>query len=272
MANGDKFRTFLEGELEHRKKIKPSYSGRIFAKDLGVDFSFLAKLLNGSRAFTPLTLRRIGPNLGLSHEQIEVYQEDILRKQQAGRRTKTKRTRPWLKSVDPEQFTVISEWYYPAILVLMSLKKFDPRPVWISRQLGITVLEATQAIVQLENHGYFRRDEKGNCVVTDKQNTVQPSVDTTSFLRRYQKQTLLKSIAAIDEVPLSKRDHSCITIATTPKKIEQAKPLIRAFRRKLMRFLEDVESPNVVYDFATSFFPLTKEVAKEATKEANGQK
>jgi uncharacterized protein (TIGR02147 family) len=259
MANGEKFRKFLESEFERRKLAKTDFSIRSFAKELDVDYSFLAKLINGSRAFTPLTLRRLGPQFKLSNEQNELFLEDILRKQ-AGGRIQAKRNKVLINPVSPERFNFISEWHYTAILVLMSLKKFSPKPAWIAKQLGIPTSVAAHAMNLLESHRYFFRDEKGRCIVAEVQNTVHPSADTNLHLKRYQKQVLLKSIAAVDEVPLDKRDHSCITIATTSKRIEQAKPMIRTFRRKLMKYLEDVESPNIVYVFATSLFPLTKEI------------
>jgi len=80
MAGGDRFRKHLEIELHHRQQTRSRYSLRVFARELSVDYSFLSKLMNGSRSFTPLTLRRLGPKLGLSYEETDLYLEDILQK------------------------------------------------------------------------------------------------------------------------------------------------------------------------------------------------
>jgi uncharacterized protein (TIGR02147 family) len=257
MAIRDSFRLLLETEYKHRKQLNHEYSVRFFAKDLGVDHSLLAKILKGSRSITPLTLRRLGPKLGLSQGATDSYLDEIL-SQQVKRDKNYRSRKTWIKTWTPEKFSHISEWYYPAILVAMSLRDFDPRPAWISRYFGIAPAEAAIAMEQLEREGYFTRDKNGRCIVDEKRNSVLPEKETTTQLKRYQKQYLFKAIAALEEVKLEKRDNACVTVATSQKKVEQSKILVKAFRRKLMAFLEDVDSPDQVYAFTTSLFPLTR--------------
>jgi len=72
----------------------------------------------------------------------------------------------------------------------MSFKSFDSKPQWISRKLGISGDEASQAMDLLERQGYFFRDEKGKCIVAEKQNLVLPTKETSAELKRYQRQVL----------------------------------------------------------------------------------
>src|SRR5437868_10916749 len=67
------FRTFLEQELTRRSSANPNYSLRAFARDLGVDSSFLSKLLNGKRSMTARTIYTLAPRLALSEEQIQGF-------------------------------------------------------------------------------------------------------------------------------------------------------------------------------------------------------
>ena len=70
MANSEKFRQLLENELKYRQGRRNGYSIRYFAKDLGLEHTFLAKVLNGTRAVTPLIIQRVAPQLGFSSETI----------------------------------------------------------------------------------------------------------------------------------------------------------------------------------------------------------
>ena len=118
------------------------------------------------------------------------------------------------------------------------------------------------ALDRLKDAGYYRIKENGKCEVIQKQKSVLPKTKTTANLKRYQKQTIFKTIQAFEATALDMSDHAIITVATTQARIERAKPLIKSFRRKLMRFLEDVESPDTIYDFSTALFPISKRIRK----------
>jgi uncharacterized protein (TIGR02147 family) len=265
MPNSENFRSLLESELRHRQNRRNGYSIRDFARDLSLEHSFLAKILNGTRAVTPLTIQRVAPQLGLTPETSSLYQEAVLQKRIQKPRKKLGESN-WLNVIPVEQFDPVSEWYFTAILTLISLPNFENRPQWIAKSLNISVNEAEMALERLKDAGYYRIRENGKCEVLQKQNSVLPKTKTTANLKRYQKQTLFKAIQALEATPLDLRDHAIITVATTQARIESAKPLIKSFRRKLMRFLEDVESPDTVYDFSTALFPISNRVRKSSSR------
>jgi len=64
------------------------------------------------------------------------------------------------------------------------------------------------------------------------------------------------AIQRLKQVEVNKREYTSVTLATNPQKITQAKTMIRNFKRKLTRFLEDTEKTEV-YTLAIQLFPNT---------------
>jgi hypothetical protein len=52
-------KSFLDQELAHRKKKKPSYSKRAFARDLGINATSLIEFLDGKRCLSHKNIDRV---------------------------------------------------------------------------------------------------------------------------------------------------------------------------------------------------------------------
>ena len=76
--------------------------------------------------------------------------------------------------------------------------------------------------------------------------------------QEHQELLLRKSINSLNNDPIQKRDHSSIMMATSKKKVQEVKLIIRDFRRKLCEFLEDTDEFDTVYQLQVSLFPMTK--------------
>jgi hypothetical protein len=57
---------------------------------------------------------------------------------------------------------------------------------------------------------------------------------------------------------VEERDHTSIMMATDSKRLEEAKKMIKRFRRRLCSFMEQCESKNSIYQLSISFFPILK--------------
>ena len=77
-----------------------------------------------------------------------------------------------------------------------------------------------------------------------------------------QKDILSKSIEAIDDIDISMRDHTSMTIAMSKDQITLVKERIKEFRRELCCELAEKSSKSTdsVYQMQFSVFPLTKEI------------
>ena len=66
--------------------------------------------------------------------------------------------------------------------------------------------------------------------------------------------------------PVEHRDFSSLTFPLDPKKLDQAKTLIRRFEDDLFALLDEESTPTEVYRLAIQLFPLTKMIKRSSKK------
>ena len=255
------FRLELQNELVRRCKMNPRYSLRAFAKFLGVEPSFLSKLLNGKRAITPASLKRLAPRLGLNPDQ---FAPSSAQKIGIARTFNypAPSTRTEFKQLSHDTFQMIADWYHYAILELVTLKNFQPSNKWISRSLGISIHELTNAVERLVRLGFLKIDETlGTWSNTTPNVTTIGNNFSSVALRQMQSQILNGALRALEEIPMERRDQSSITMAIDSRLLPEAKERINRFRRELINFLQsNAETRDHVYQLAVSLYPVTHDL------------
>lgn len=247
------FRSYLRSELVRRTKQNPKYSLRAFARSLQVQSGFLSKILLGQRRVTEATVQKFGPKLGLSPKEIEAFLQNS-DQTPAGMAEENLD----FKQIAYDHFQVISDWYHFAILELAVVQNFDPTAKWISKVLGISLVEAQDAIDRLIRLDYIRVKPKGGWELREGHSTTLGSEATASALRKMQKQILEMALLALDNVPIEKRDQTAMTMAIDSSLIPQAKEKITKFRRDLCSFLESGKKRDGVYQLSVSLYPVTQ--------------
>lgn len=234
----EEFLTFLGSELTRRIRQNPRYSLRSFAKHLGIEPSFLSKILTRKRKLTTRTIDRMSQKLGISMEN--------------------KESALTFSPLNSDQFALISDWYHFAILELTELKNFSSTPASIASKLGISKQEAKEATERLIRLGHLSRDKNGTLRNSSGRLTTTTNPFTTVAFRNLQRQILQKAIEALDQYDLSVRDQSSITVATNENLLPEAKRRIQRFRRSLLQFLDQTpKEKNSVYNFSLSLYPVT---------------
>jgi len=244
------FRALLQSELLKRTKNNPRYSLRAFARQLEVQSGFLSNLLNGKRRLTSSTIHRFGKKLGLTTQQIYLYEE----KNNSNFESSTN-----YQQISLDYFTMISDWYHFAILELITIKGFQNNALWISRKLGIPAAEAQLAIDRLIRLGYIQINKKGQWTPSEGHTTTLGTKDTAEALQKMQKQILEKAISALQTVSPTHRDQSGMTMAISMSRLPQAKEKIKKFRRELCQYLEGGKTKEAVYQLSISLYPLSQE-------------
>lgn len=179
----------------------------------------------------------------------------------SGQKSKTKNTGTVLhySEVSLDDFNTISDWYHFAILEMTFISDFKSDPKWIAKRLGISVHEANDAIDRLKRLELLVESD-GKLTKSDK-NLATPTDHVSRAIRKRHKQILDRAKEALDEVEISERDFTSITMAIDPNKIELAKEKIKKFRRELSSVLEK-GNPKEVYELSIQFFPLTQSRSK----------
>jgi len=246
--NADKFRLFLQDELIRRCKQNSAYSLRAFARDLQTDHSALSKLLNGKRTIGKRTIKKLIKKLELGHNEIS-------------RIVNTNDTTILENNYEQlaiDSFAIISDWHHYAILELIGVDNFISDINWIAKSLGIRSVEAKIAIDRLIRVGLVEVSDDGEYIDVSGGKSTNISNDMThGALRKMQKQLLEKSIECLEKIPYEKRNNTSMTMGIDTRKLPEAFEEIKKFRRKMGKFLGDVNHKDQVYNLSIALYPLS---------------
>ena len=245
------FRTFLEHELARRNSVNPNYSLRAFARDLGVDSSFLSKLLNGKRSMTVRTIINLAPRLSLPEAEVQ----DFIQKANGRRRrySVSGLEVQTIQEIENQKLTQSMEWFHIAILELVSVKGFQANAAWVAERLSIAAEQAQIALDDLMSSGVLTQCEDGLWKSEINNHTVSGKKFPRALLVK--KQIYEQAIALL---PNYIGDHSTMTVSVSEERLAEATDRIAIFRRELSHFLAEPEEKSHVYQLVISLFPVTK--------------
>ena len=153
---------------------------------------------------------------------------------------------------------VISNPYFPAIIILITDKSIGNNPKAIAKKLNIEEKEVSETIDKIFELGLVSADEKGKISRKTKSLVTNLSEGQTSAAaKNHQKDLLDISKRSIEQTDISKRDHSAVIMTIDEKDIEEAKEAIKVFRRK---FAETFQKKNTktskIYTLQIGLFPF----------------
>lgn len=239
-------RQILQNELNRRQSANPRYSLRAYARDLGIGVSCISEVLSGKRRLSPKNIVKVLNLLKLSKAEKDGFFESL----QGGRN----RLEESYMNLFEDEFRLISDWYYLAILSLARMRTNRAEPAWIARRLNISATEAEDALQRLVRLGFIRV-ENGSMVRLAR--AVSTTLDIPSAaIRNYHKQTLALAAQSLDTVPVELRDICSVTMPASRKNIRKVKALLLKTRKKVATMLEDPQASDV-YTLTIQLFPLT---------------
>jgi len=250
MVQAEKIKLILVEEYIKSQARNPSYSMRAFSKKIGISQSAISEILADKRPITKKAAIKILE--GLSIDPIKV--SSLFESNDSGNVQK-------FKSLDLDTFYMISEWHYFAILSLAETKDFESSPKWIASRLGISLKTAKEAIERLLRFDLLIEDPNGNLKSTGEQFEAVSEL-LRPALKKANRQNLELASLALDEIPVENRDFTAMTLCFDPARINDAKKLIKNFRRNFSRVMESGHKKEV-YKLCLQLFPLSKEVNRE---------
>jgi len=231
--------------LNERKINNSQYSIRAFARALHLVPSHLSEILSGKRSVTLKALHKIGAALLLSTEEVSSFQR-IEKNQVISNYENIK-----------DEFDLISEWYYFAIISLSEIKDFQSNTDWIADRLGINKTTAKYAVSKLLEKGLLFETKKGEWFSANK--SITTTVDIPSMaIKKFHNTSLEQAKDSLFNCPVEERDFSSMTISINSKNLEKAKKRTQEFRRELSEILKK-GSKDRVYKFNFQLFPISKE-------------
>lgn len=239
-------RTLLLNELDARRKRSSLYSLRAFARDLGVGVGSLSEVLSGKRDLSKTNLLKVLQNLNFTKEQVE-----YLLKKDNKVATPIEEHQLLLE----DQFKLIADWYYLAILNLAKIKNNKASPVWIAERLGIENYLVIEALERLQRLGLLKI-EKNKLIRTSKPLTTSAELPSTA-IRKHHTQNLALAEKSLQNDPVHLREFASVTMPVNLKNLPKVKALLLKTRKKAADLLEDSNTTEV-YTLSFQLFPLTK--------------
>jgi uncharacterized protein (TIGR02147 family) len=239
----------LRERLDELKTKNNSFSLRAFSRLLGVSPASLSEFLNGKRVISQKMILKMADRLCLSPDEFTTL-SDKLTRDKNGIETNVSNKKIQIQN---DQYFLIADWHYYAILCLAETNNFKSDSGWIADRLKTSKSKVSDALERLLRVGLLNYDKNGNLKYQDVEIVTSEDVPNTSIKKRHA-ETLdaAKESLYTDDVLL--RDMSSATIAIDLKKLPAAKKMIREFQDQLIAFLESGEKTEV-YEVSMQIFP-----------------
>ncbi len=242
--------------VEHLKRVfaercrkNQAYSLRAFSRSLGMDSSTVSAIMNGKRQISLKLARKLIDGLQITDpNQAQTLIVQTLAEDAA----------PTAEYAELalEQAEAIASWEHFAILAVLELKGFSGRDRAISERLNIPLGIVWECLGRLEKLGLVSKRRTG-WVLTGKNMSTGQQVPSGS-LREALRQNINKALESLDQDPIELRDISGMTMAISKERLDEARKMIKEFRRRMATYLETGPT-NAVYRLNVQLFPLSKE-------------
>jgi len=259
------YRDFLRDFYEDQKGKHPYFSYRYFGKRIGVDASFLVKVIQKQMHLSAKTIPRLVGFLKLGKKEAE-YFELLVSFSKAKKNSDIKLyfekvlsyRSPYVKTVEADAYSFFSTWYNIAIYELLTFYPFKGSVRELAQKLNppISVQDAKKALALLQRLGFVTKHKDGTYTVTSKLLTTGEKWQSVA-INNFQKKMIALSGEAIDRFQKKDRDISTVTVSLSQGQVECMKEKIRLLRQELLETADREEHAEGVYQVNFQVFPLT---------------
>jgi uncharacterized protein (TIGR02147 family) len=257
----------LNQEFRRRRERNSAYSLRSFSRDLAVNPGRLSQYFSGQRQVTNKAAVKMMTKLGLSpKEQFDWLGMNFSAPPPDRSGDSSVETQPEPYLLQQKVFELIAEPIHFTLLSLLETRGFHDNVRWMAQRLKSTVPEVMQSLRLLRELGLLVMSKDGRYSPTHKNGVRSSDGVKNAASRMAHKKQMEQAIQSLDEIPLELRDITSITFAADPRKLAEAKVLIKEFRRKITTLFETTHQAEV-YRLQVQLLPLTN-ISKETPHEA----
>jgi uncharacterized protein (TIGR02147 family) len=259
------YRQYLRDVYEARKGENPLYSFQMMGNRLGMDPSYVAKVLAGQRHLPADKVEAAARLCGLAGGAAEYFECMVgLCRSRSGSSARIFQERMdrirGVKSaaVSSMQAQYYSSWIYTVIRAAIGLQDWRDEYAAMASRLdpSLDPGEVEKAISFLLEHDLIRRDEAGILQPVDRHIRPGTKVDREA-IRGFQKEMLELGKRSIDEHPPLIRDVSTLTMAIRSDSLPDIRKLIEECREAIRQRIDLDMDPDCIYQFNFQAFPLT---------------
>lgn len=245
---------YLQETFHQIKAKNPNYSVRAFAKRAGIAPGTMSLIMLGKRNVSHKLARKISDNLMLDPQKrseiMASYPGQLKRKKQLSQQTQN------YLQINRDQFNLIGDWHFFAILSLINLKTFRDDIKWISKRLSLSQHKVKQSLETLKRLGMITEENGKLRRSASKYRTTDDVANLA--LRKSHFQNLELANKSLEKDSVKDRDFSWITFNMKKENMPKAKELIRKFQDDFMDLVEDEQDGDEVFRMAIQLFQLSK--------------
>ncbi len=260
------YRDFLKDFYEEKKSERSFFSYRLFGSKVGMDASYLAKVLIRARHISNDSIVKIIDFCGLKEQEAE-YFETLVHFVKAKSQKESKilfEKLLSLKSVKANallrhQYEFYQKWYYSAIRSILEFYDFRGDYKALAEQLSprISVKEAKESVRLLEKLRLIKKDENGRYRMTDTAITTGPQWQSMA-IQAFQEETIRLSHESLSRHPKKHRDVSTVTMNINEQNFQEIRERIKEFRNSIIKYVNEQSSPDRVVQLNIQLFPLSR--------------
>jgi len=259
------YRDPLKEAFEEHKAAMPLYSYRMMAETLGLDTSYIFRLLQKDTHLPARCQSRAIEFLGLSGRSSEYFTLMVAyaRERNAKARAEILEKAMALRDVarrhlQDNEVAYFQDWWNVAIRSMLEIVGGKVVPKDIASRLNPPVAEeeVVRAIALLQELGLVKRASSSRLTLSETHLTVGIGIDKVQAVRHHQRQILSLASESLERFPPERRDVSTITLAVDAMGASQIREMLRECRRQIQKRVEDVQSPDRVLQMAMALFPV----------------
>jgi uncharacterized protein (TIGR02147 family) len=259
------YREFLRDYYREKKREKPFFSYRFIGNRVGMDSSYVIKILQGNLHLSTKKIDNFIKLLELDECEAEYFETLVhFCKAKTERQRKLCFDRLFKVSsvkamrIEPHQYEFFRKWYYSAVWSLIECAPFngDYRTLAEKCAPAITVWDAKRAIRLLEKLKLISKEDDGTYHATNLNLTTGQKWYSYA-VESYQREMLRLAGESIERFGKQARDISTVTLNIDEKALPEIQEHIRQFRSSLIKMVNNYGGRERVYQLNVQLFPLS---------------
>jgi uncharacterized protein (TIGR02147 family) len=256
-------RHYLKFEFEARKKRRPYYSLRAFARDLEISPSALSEYFNGKLTFSEERILQVSQKIQLKPVQTEHW-IDLIKMEnspsKADREVASVKVRARASqekgNIALGLFQIISDWYHYALLELIDIDLKYQDPKLAAKALGIDLKTVEESWERLLQVGLVEQ-KNGQYQATSLATFAGEEVPSAA-LRNFHAGLISKALIAQEEQPFDRKEFVSVVFSLRSEDLKQMKDEIYQFQVNLTNKYAQKKNKDSVYCLSTQLFDLVQ--------------
>lgn len=261
------YRKYLEAFYAGKKALVKGYSYRLFCRKAEINSpGYLSEVLSGRRNLSRAYVHRFAKAMDLGTQEI-AYFELLVAFNHARTESIKQDLYDLLLQASPleirkprrSQLDYFSKWYHVAVREALAIEpvKDDVEALAARLRPAITPAQARGALELLSQLELIERDGGGFWRAKHRSLVTRGDESETLLYRAFRKEMLGRGLEALDSVPASQQNASCITLSVSQAGMDRILAHLEDFHKRVIETVQNDREEDRVVQVNVQVFPLT---------------